>query len=150
MPTWASPPISASPCPRWPFCLFFLSSCTGWNDHHASVQCGCRSTLCHQCGQEHHVCHDTPLAGHLLPDAFHRLPARLHALCSLSPQRTVGITSGPLSHGPHSCPGLSGKGWHLRPGEGNFLPIWSNASNEQGTLDCEKYWGGKVLNRLEI
>lgn len=117
MPTWASPPISASPCPRWPFCLFFLSSCTEWNDHHASVQCGCRSTLCHQCGQEHHVCHDTPLAGHLLPDAFHRLPARLHALCSLSPQRTVGITLGPLSHGPHSCPGLSGKGWDLRRGK---------------------------------
>lgn len=89
------PAPSALPLPHHPSnCLFFLSSFTGRDDHHTVAQCGCHSALCHQCGQEHHVCHDTPLVGHLLPDALHRLPAGLHSLCSLPPQWTVGIAWG--------------------------------------------------------
>lgn len=72
----------------------FSSSFTGRNDHHAFAQCGHHSALCHQRGQEHLVCHDTPPVGHVLTDALYRLPAGLHSLCCLPPQWTVGITLG--------------------------------------------------------
>lgn len=96
-------------------CLFFLSLFAGRDHPPAFVQCGCCSALRHQRGQEHLICHDTTLAGHLLPDAFHRLPARLPSLCSFLPQRTVGI----IVLGP-TVPRLSGKRSDPQSGENNF------------------------------
>lgn len=96
IPTSVSPALSALPHAQYPSnCISSLSLFTGRDDPPAFVQCGCRSALCPQRGQEHFVCHDTTLAGHLLPDAFHRLPARLRSLCSVPPQQTVGIILGP-------------------------------------------------------
>lgn len=74
--------------------LFFPCSCLGRNDHHFLTQCGCHSALCYQRGQQHHVRHETTPAGYLLPDAFLWLPVRLHSLCSLPPQPTVGVLLG--------------------------------------------------------
>lgn len=93
----------------------FLSPYPGRADHHFLPQCGCHSPVCHQCGQQHCVRHDTTTAGHLFPDAFCWLPSGLHPLCSLPAQSTVGSWSSIFLR--------SFKGWA-------FPGIWSKVPTE--------------------
>lgn len=120
--TKMSPPFGIHQCFPSPLCAsvshplltaFLLVLFAGGDHPPASVQRGGCSALCPQRGQEHLVCHDTTLAGHLLLDAFHRLPARLPSLCTFLPQRTVGIVVlVPLSHASQKK--------HPKSGEDNF------------------------------
>lgn len=86
--------LCAPPYPHSLLTAFSSPSFFAGRDHPpAFVQCGCCSALRPQRGQEHLVCHDTTLAGHLtsLMHLSSRLPARATFSLLFLPQWTVGI-----------------------------------------------------------